>query len=297
MRSARFRWWLLGSFCAILLTSSAPRIHAQTQVASAGLSARRTAHKVTTDFDQQLAEQHPLWPALEIAAQSYKHIRLHVRDYSCNLVRQERVNGRLRSTEYMAAKVRHRRTKDGEVVVPFGVYLKVLAPSKFKGREILYVEGKNDGDMLVRNGGKRFPFITTRINPNSDTALADNRYPLTEFGIENLVTRLIEVVKEDIRLTDDTDVQFFNNAKIDGRSCTGVVVLHPNYDSRLRFHKASVFVDNELKLPVRYEAYDWPRDQGDDPILLEQYTYRDIKVNVGYTDRDFDADNPNYKVR
>jgi hypothetical protein len=213
------------------------------------------------------------------------------------MIRRERVNGKLRSLEFMSAKVRHRRTRNGEIAIPFGVYLKVLAPSNVRGREVLYVEGMNDGDMLVRNGGTRFAFITTKINPNSDTAMSDNRYPLTEFGFENLVKRLIEVVKEDIRFGADTEVEFFNNATIDDRSCTGVLVTHPTYDSRLRFHKASVFVDNELKVPVRYEAYDWPKEKGGEPVLLEQYTYRDIKLNVGYTDRDFDASNPKYKVK
>lgn len=295
MRYTPARGFLLG--VVLLSAGIAAPASAQTQVAATDVSARRTAHKVVTEFDRANFEQHPLWPALKLAVRSYSHIRKNIRDYSCDLVRRERVHGRLRNAEYLHAKVRHRRTRDGKVMIPFGVYLKVSAPSKFSGREILYVEGQNDGDMLVRNGGRRFAFVTTKINPNSDTAMADNRYPLTEFGLENLVKRLIEVVKEDIRFGADTEVEFFNEATIDGRSCTGILVTHPTYDSRLRFHKASVFVDDELNVPVRYEAFDWPKEQGGEPVLLEQYTYRDIKVNVGYTDRDFDAANPDYRVK
>ena len=144
---------------------------------------------------------------------------------------------------------------------------------------------------------RRFSFVTAKISPESDSAMAGNRYPITEFGFENLVKRLIEVVNEDIGFDAETDVEFFNDASIDGRSCTGVRVTHPTRDSRLRFHQATVFVDNQLKVPVHYEAYDWPKNPGGKPVLLEQYTYRDIKANVGYTDRDFDPANPNYKVQ
>ena len=248
-------------------------------------------------LDRATAEKHPLWPALEMAVGSYRNIRRHVRDYSCTLVRQERVRGVLQAPELMSAKVRHQRSRNGKVVMPFAVYLNVKAPSKVKGREVLFVDGQNDGMMLVRKGGKRFSFVTTRIAPTSATAMASNRYPLTEFGFENLVKRLIQVVKEDMTISTDTQVEFYSDAKIDGRSCTAVKVVHPQYDERLRFHSATVFVDNELDVPVHYEAYDWPNERGGDPVLLEQYTYRNIKLNVGFTDYDFDPANKNYRVQ
>ena len=257
---------------------------------------RHTVRKVAR-LDRATAEKHPLWPALELAVDSYRHIRRNIRDYSCTVVRRERVRGELQAPEWMIAKVRHQRSRDGKVVVPFGVYLKVKAPSKVKGREVLYVDGQNDSMMLVRKGGRRFSFVTTRIAPQSETAMATNRYPLTEFGFENLVKRLIQVVKEDMTISTDTQVDFFPDAKIDGRSCTAVKVFHPKYDQRLRFHSAMVFLDRELKVPVRYEAYDWPPERGDEPVLLEQYTYRDIQLNVGFTDYDFDPRNSDYRVR
>jgi hypothetical protein len=57
---------------------------------------------------------------------------------------------------------------------------------------------------------------------------------------------------------------------------------------------AQVFIDDELKLPVRYCAYLWPQTAGGEPELLEEYTYQNIKVNVGLTDADFDQANPKY---
>jgi hypothetical protein len=48
-------------------------------------------------------------------------------------------------------------------------------------------------------------------------------------------------------------------------------------------------------MPIRYEAYDWPAQQGGQPQLLEEYTYLDVKLNQGYSDADFDVYNPQYQ--
>jgi hypothetical protein len=48
-------------------------------------------------------------------------------------------------------------------------------------------------------------------------------------------------------------------------------------------------------VPVHYEAYDWPKQPGEPPVLLERYTYTDLKLNPGLTDADFDPKNPEYK--
>ena len=56
-------------------------------------------------------------------------------------------------------------------------------------------------------------------------------------------------------------------------------------------------MDNELQIPIHYEAYDWPEQQDGQAVLLEQYTYRDIKLNVGLDDTDFQHTNPKYRLR
>ena len=59
--------------------------------------------------------------------------------------------------------------------------------------------------------------------------------------------------------------------------------------------RARLFVDDEYRVPTFYAACDWPEKEGDKPVLLEAYTYRNIKVNTGLTDKDFDPDNPEHK--
>ena len=54
-----------------------------------------------------------------------------------------------------------------------------------------------------------------------------------------------------------------------------------------RFGTPSIFVDDELRIPIRIEGYDWPQREGDQPRLLEEYTYTRLRLNVGLTDADF----------
>jgi outer membrane lipoprotein-sorting protein len=85
------------------------------------------------------------------------------------------------------------------------------------------------------------------------------------------------------------------NAKVNGRVCSCVQVVHPVPRRNFRFHLARVFIDDELLIPIRYEAYDWPHEEGGQPVLMEEYTYMNVKINNGFTDADFDPKNTAYK--
>ena len=100
-------------------------------------------------------------------------------------------------------------------------------------------------------------------------------------------------MEEDIRLGGEPDVQFFADAKLDGRNCTHIQVTHPARGEH-RFHLARVFIDKEMNVPVYYAAYDWPKTQGGKPVLLEEYAYTNVRLNVGLSDRDFQRSNPEY---
>ncbi len=53
------------------------------------------------------------------------------------------------------------------------------------------------------------------------------------------------------------------------------------------FHKASLYVDDKLHVPIRLVVYDWPASDGKKPSLMEEYTYVNLKLNVGLSDADF----------
>ena len=290
---------LLSTFVIALAAVASREVRAEDRATRSGQTAvassqRHVVLRLPTN-NRSFDRNHPLLPAMGMAQDGLDHIDREIRDYSCLVVRRERVKGRLGKHEYIQAKVRHQRTDQGQEI-PFAIYLKFLGPSSVKGREVLYVEGENNGKMIVRNGGKKFAYIVTEMRPESRLAMRDNRYPLTEFGVRNLFARLIEVAEDDVASGVETKVKFFENAKVNGRVCTGVHVQHQTEQDSDRFYMAKVFMDNDLKIPIHYEAYAWPKDGSSKPQLLEQYTYTRVKLNVGFTDRDFDPTNPKYNL-
>ena len=238
-------------------------------------------------------EEHPLMPVLRLAYDRYQRTGNEIEDYSCTLVKRERIDGRLLQREHAFVKVRHAQVADGKVVVPFSVYLHFFGPAEMKGREAIYVQGQNNGKLIARRGGLRLAYFTTALDPLSDLAMQRNRYPITEIGVRNLIKRLYEVGREDVRY-GECDVKYFKGVTLNQRACTAIEVIHPVRRSNFRYHIARIFIDDELQVPIRYAAYDWPDQSGGRPPLLEEYTYLDLKLNIGLTDRDFDTRNKAY---
>jgi hypothetical protein len=230
--------------------------------------------------------EHPLMPAIRWARAGLPAIE-KLNDYSATLVKRENVGGKVGEYEYMFIKVRHR---------PFSVYAYFIGPAALKGREVIYIKGQNDGLLLAHATGVQAALGTLKLKPDGYIAMQGQRYPLTEIGQMNLVSRLIEVAEKDAQY-GECEVKFFPGAKINGRVCTCIQVIHPVPRKNFLFHLARIFVDDQLNMPIRYEAYDWPKKAGDPPGLIEEYTYLNLKLNNGFTDADFDTKNPNYNYR
>jgi hypothetical protein len=65
-------------------------------------------------------------------------------------------------------------------------------------------------------------------------------------------------------------------------------VTHHVFNAELYCHRCVVYFDNETKLPIRAEVYDWPTRNGNPKgDLLECYSYINLKFNVGLTDATF----------
>ena len=96
------------------------------------------------------AAENPLDVVLEIADKSLQHLREHVRDYECLMVSEVQLNGKAREPQYMQCKIREQNpTKK----VPFAVYGKFLKPQNINGQEVIWVEGKNDGNLVAHQAG------------------------------------------------------------------------------------------------------------------------------------------------
>ena len=229
---------------------------------------------------QRHLNEHPLAPVLRSAQERLPAIQ-NLKDYSAVLVRRERIRGKLTGYEYVFIKIRHQ---------PFSVYGYFQAPAAVKGQEVIYVAGRNQGNLLAHRAGMR---VTAHLHPDGLIAMNRRHYPLTEIGLVNLVRRLVEVGQRDLN-HGECEVQYFTHAKVNKRPCTLIQVTHPLPRDVFQFHLARVFVDDELMLPIRYESYDWPSEPGEQPELIEEYNYLDLKLNNGFTDEDFSIQNPDY---
>lgn len=242
------------------------------------------------------AAGHPLDKPLELAHKALEIIRNDIKDYTCTVVKRERVRGVLHDHEYMFAKIRNGKMVDGRTSVNFSAYLYFLKPEAVKGREVIYIDNENNGKMIVKEGGIKGKLLpSVWLKPDSALAMADNLHPITDLGLENLVLKLIDRAERERQVEGECDVQFMKNAKINGRTCTLLQLKHPVKRPQFDFHLAQVFIDDELQIPIRYAAYGWPEKEGEQPSLLEEYTYLNLKLNPGLTDADFDHNNPNYK--
>lgn len=227
--------------------------------------------------------EHPLTPAVRWAKETLPAIE-RMNDYSATLIIRERVGGKLGKRQAYAVKIRHR---------PFSVYTCGLAPAAIKGEEAIYVEGQNDGKLWAHCAGIGALMPTLSLDPKGSIAMRDLHYPITEIGILNMVRRMIAEAEED-RHRGDCEVHYFTGGRINGRACSWCQVVHPVRRDYFKFNVARIFVDDQLRIPVRYEAYGWPKQPGGQPELLEEYSYVDLKLDNGFTAEDFSIDNPAY---
>ncbi|MHB8897733.1 MAG: DUF1571 domain-containing protein [Thermoguttaceae bacterium] len=262
---------------------------------AAGLLALAFVSALPAAAAAESPDQSLLAVVIREAEQRERVFTSQVADYTCTLVKRERINGQLQGYEYADVKIRHRQVRNGQSVVPFSVYLKFLAPAEVQGREVLYVEGHNNGKLIARRGGTRFAYVTTALDPFSDLAMERNRYPITHIGILSLIDELLVVGREELQNpADELLCKQIDGVKVDNRPCRMVQFAHPVRREGYRYHVARIYVDQELQVPIRHEAYDWPDEEGGTPKLLEEYTYLNVKLNVDLTDWDFDHRNAEY---
>ncbi len=239
--------------------------------------------KIANNIQQPAVNEHPLMPVMRWAERERPRV-VAIKDYTALMTKQENINGELQDAQVMEVKFRQE---------PFSVYLKFRYPKKINGQEAIFVRGQNDSKLIAHGVGVERTFGTQKVDPEGFIAMRGNKYPITDMGLLNLVDKLLEVGRRDSKFGECT-VEYFEDVNVGDRVCTLIQVVHPVPRKSFQFHIARVFVDKELNLPIRYESYDWPKKEGDEPIMIEAYTYQNLKLNVGLTDKDFDYKNPDY---
>jgi hypothetical protein len=229
----------------------------------------------------QDATPHPLDPAIRVAKESRRALD-GVTDFQAVFSKQEIVGERLQPPETMFVKLRRK---------PFSVYFKFLRPHA--GREVLYVDGLNDGNILAHESGIASLVGTVSIAVDSPRAMQGSRHPITMMGMTTMVDTVLAQWEEETKY-GESEVKYFPNAKLQEMECKVVQTSHPVPRKEFKFHMTRLYIDRKTNLPVRVEQYGFPARPGEKPPLVEQYTYSQLKLNNGFDDRDFDPRNPQY---
>jgi len=245
-----------------------------------------------TSFLRDATEgEHPLEPAIEYAENRLATIDNDIVDYTATLTKRERIHGKVLPEQKMLVKVRHAQPdKD----IPFSVYLKFLSKAE-KGREVIWVEGRNNGKLIAHEGGFARRLGSLNLPPEGMLAMRGQLYPIHMIGLKNLIDKMIERGQRDLE-HDDIVVVDVNDIEVAERTCNLIEIRHDTQDDRFDFYLARVYVDQEYNIPTRYVSYTWPADGAElsHKDVLEEYTYTDIQLNVGLSDVDFDKENSEY---
>jgi hypothetical protein len=174
---------------------------------------------------------------------------------------------------------------------PFSVYMYFLEPHE--GREAIFVDGRNSNKLLVHETGLASLIGTLELEPTSSQVMAENRYPVTKAGMANMVRTVIEQWEEESKY-GETDVKYFEDARIGDVACRVIESSHPTPRKQFKFHMTRLWIEVESGLAVRIQQFGFPKTKDAKPPVLEDYTFSKIKPEVRLTDRDFDPENPSY---
>jgi hypothetical protein len=260
--------------------------------------------------------------AIRALVEKMVRAELAVRDYTMIMVKTERTGDVLPPRQSIAIKWAR----------PQRVYLRYLDGPK-AGREVIYDPVGCGPELVVHLGS--FPDLTLHLDPRGSLAMEGGHHPIYDVNLNTFVhisTQNMLLLAErgdgEVRLVREgmwgrpvlhlwlsmpaggtnhvlqegedlwalarrldrnmADILHHNQDKgweAADDPCPGDEVFVPTYYAS----RAEVWIDAESYLPLKAQFYD---HQG---RLYEDYVHRDLRVNVGLTDRDFDTDSPDYK--
>ncbi len=241
--------------------------------------------KSVVDQRPQIDESHPLYTPLQMAYHATEPLK-DVRDYECTFIKRELIGKKLHKTS-MKMKFREE---------PFSVYLKFLDTNA--GREVLYVKGQNNNNLLVREPGFKAVLGVIPLSPTGSDAMAENRYPITSIGMKYMLNRVITQWEMEAKF-GGTTVQKRPDSKlpVTGEVCTVYESIHDKPAKDFKFHTTRLWIEDKTGLPIGCQQFAFPGKHEKEPPMVEEYFYSDVKVNRNLTDADFDKSNKSYSFR
>lgn len=211
---------------------------------------------------EELAEHDPV----EFLQRCLNRVDQETHSYRCIFEKRERVNGRLRQKETIRLHFRNS---------PFSVHMEWLKGYDLLGaRRAIYVEGENDGLLIVRA-------LDATIGPIKELAINDSqvkatsRFPITESGMQKGARATLD----SMRIAWETQTLFISYEgivrvkEVGDRLCYKLIrspQVPPEEDG---VNELIVYIDLETHLQVGSVLLD---AKG---ALIAEYYFRDIDIN------------------
>lgn len=265
----------------------------RSQIQDSPVVAIQTAHSSSTAAQPDLkSHEATLRHKVSLLNQGRAFVSSHAA-YTCKLRKQEVVRGDLLAEQTMFLKCRHQ---------PFSVYLIWLAGDT--GREVIYIDGQNDGKIIAHDGGWKARIPAFSLVPDQGLAMRDARYPVTTAGLVNFIDTMLKVHEADLGRKQDYTCEIIEDSEFENRPCRIFTTKYESADGSPVYRKSVTTLDKEWNLPLQSRHFEWPRpgtelseEELDEATLIEAYSFEDLKLSQQLTDRDFDRTNPEYNFR
>jgi len=210
--------------------------------------------------------------------------------YTAVFQKQEVVQGELLPEQTITMKCRHK---------PFSVYMNWQSGET--GRELIYVDGKNNGKLIAHDGGWKSRIPALSLPPDGMLAMRDTRHPVTTAGLLGLANIMLGIHRLDLLRSTVAVCEVDANQTFDGRACLQFTTTYKSRTDSPIYRKSITLIDREWNVPLHSRHFEWPKSETpmpeaelDDATLLESYSFTDVHLQCRLSDHDFDRSNSEY---
>ena len=212
--------------------------------------------------------------------------------YEVTFSKRERIGGEMMDQQVIDLKVRHE---------PFSLYMKWRVGDK--GRQLLYVDGQNDGRAVVKLGGLKGRFLPAiNIDPAGSRALAESRHPITNAGMLSMTEKIIDRRRMDLERGSGLNCRLIDNQTFGDRTCYCFVAQWDPAKRIGEYRKTVIMTDKTHSVPIAIRNYQWAEDtegmspeELDEFTLIEDYSFCDVCFETKLAAESFEKST--YRIR
>ena len=209
--------------------------------------------------------------------------------YSAKFIKQERLGNSLTEMQVIQFRMFHNPKK---------ISMK-WEGGQDAGQRVVYVDGENGGDMLVRKQkGFEARLGVIPLDPAGVLALKHSRYPVTKAGLLELTKVIREQRALDIKHDTGITAKMLERQQLDGHEVILFSIEYDNHtlapDAKHEYRKTLIYIDATTKFPVCVRTFGWPDkihganpEKLDQTTLLELYAYKDIDLAPRISQEEF----------